>query len=105
MTLSNNPIQTKICNFFLHLKLYLSDKGTKKIFSVFSLINLILFVKYKHIYKLMPTMHSKKVGTEACLPVGNITSSFNYTNNLGTEDINCFSLAGGIFALLGVYKT
>ena len=27
----------------------------------------------------MPATHSKKVGTEACFPMGNITFSFNYT--------------------------
>ena len=33
-------------------------------------------VEYKQIIKLMPARHR---GTEACLPLGNITFSFNYT--------------------------
>ena len=43
-TLSKNAIKTKICNLFIHLNLYLTDKRTKKICSVFSLINLINYL-------------------------------------------------------------
>ncbi len=46
---------------------------------MFSLTNLILFCKYKQILILMATTHSKKVGTEACLPLCQITFPLNYT--------------------------
>uniref|UniRef100_A0A8C9SVN5 Ig-like domain-containing protein n=1 Tax=Scleropages formosus TaxID=113540 RepID=A0A8C9SVN5_SCLFO len=39
-----NVTKTKNCNLFIHLNLYLTDKRTKKRFSVFSLMNLILFL-------------------------------------------------------------
>ena len=48
-TLSENAIKTKICNFFSNLNISSADKRTKKRFSVFSLMNLILFVIHKHI--------------------------------------------------------
>ena len=67
--LSKNAIKTKICNFFIHLNLYLTDKMTKQIYTF----------KYRQFFKLIPATHSKKVGTEACLPLGNITFSLNYT--------------------------
>ena len=59
-TLSKNAIKTKIYNFFIQLNLYLTDKRTKKICSVFSMMNYIVFVKYKLIQKLMTATHSKK---------------------------------------------
>lgn len=49
----------------MHLDLYLLGKRTKKRLSVFSLTNLILFVKDKLILELMPaTNFNKKVTTE-----------------------------------------
>ena len=68
-----------------------------KIFSVFSLMNLILFVKYKQIYKLM-LVAQKKLGQRYVYH--QVTSPFlliTFCYLLGTEDINCCSF--------GVYKT
>ena len=46
-THSKNAIKTQIGNLFIHLNLYVADKMTKKRFSVFSVMNLVIFVKYK----------------------------------------------------------
>ena len=48
-TPSPNAIKTKICNLGINLKHCLTEKMTKKRFSMFSLMNLIPFVLYKHI--------------------------------------------------------
>ena len=83
---------------FIHLNLYLTDKMTKKGFSVFSLMNLIDFLKYELMYKFMPATLSKKLGQRHVYHW--VASSFLITlcNCLGTEDINCCSFASGIFA-------
>ena len=98
-TLSKNAIKTKICNLFIHLNLYLTDKRTKKS-SVFSLINL---VKYnlninkfwnwclQHTPKLLGQRHVYHWVTSPFLLI-------TLCNHLGTEDINCCSFASGIFA-------
>ena len=88
-TLSKNAIKTEICHLFIHFNLYLSDKRTKKIFSMFSLSNLIIFVKNKRVEKSMSATHSNKVG--ACFLL------ITLCNGLGTENINC-CFASGIFA-------
>ena len=46
-TLSKNAIKMNNFNLLNHLNFYLTDKGTEKTFSVFSLTNLIVFFKYK----------------------------------------------------------
>ena len=48
----------------------------------------------------MNACNTKEVGTEVCLPLGNITFVMLPTlcNHLGTEDINCCSFASGIVA-------
>ena len=48
-TLSKNAIKAQICNFSIHLNLYLTDRRKNKIFPVFSPTNVILFVIYKQI--------------------------------------------------------
>lgn len=55
--------KTIICDLSDHLNLYLSYKSIKKIFSMSSLTNVIIFCNYKQILSLSPL---KTVGTEAC---------------------------------------
>ena len=91
ITVSKNVIKTQIFNLFIYLNLYLTDKGTKKRFSVFSLMNLIKCAKYKQIYKLMPATHLKKMLGQRHVYHW-VTSPFlliTLCNRFGTEYINC----------------
>ena len=54
---TKNAIKTKKCNLLNHLNIYLTDKSTEKIFSVFPLTNLIVFCKYKKQQNVTPATH------------------------------------------------
>lgn len=44
------------------------------------------------LFNLIPAKYLKKAGTGACLPLCYISSSFNKTRCLRTEETNCLSL-------------
>ena len=73
---------------------------------MFYLIIYIDFCTYKHIMKLCQQHISKTVGTETCLPLCYITSSFNDTQSVWELRTLCVQvLKAEFFPILALYTS
>ena len=96
-TLSKNEIKTKICNLFIHLNRYLTEKGQIQDFQYFHwwlyLLNIDTCINWclQHTQDKLGQRHVCHWETSPFLLI-------SLCNSLGTEDINCCSFASGIFA-------